>query len=66
MTRIREEEDHQVDKVLTVIHSLMDVAKLRQLLVSPPLITPNTYARQNVPLHDTTQLNSQPELPEGD
>jgi len=49
---------HRVDEVLTVIHSLIDVAKLRQLLVGPPLITPNTYARQNVSLDDSTQLKS--------
>jgi len=46
----------RVDEVLTVFHSLMAVAKLQQLLVGPPLITPNTYARQNVSPDDSSQL----------
>ena len=36
----------------SLVASVNSVTKLRQLLVGPPLITPNTYVRPNVPVDD--------------
>jgi len=42
----------------SLVASVNSVTKLRQLLVGPPLITPNTYVQPNVPVGDWHKSSS--------